>query len=118
LLPFLVWFTARFKEWSVAWWLRFFAGFCLIANGGYLLGGSVVPVGDVEMLIRFGVPRVLLAGIGIIAIIPGLALWHGLGKHFGFGPTPAPIKPLGAFGVALLLAVTIFIECILSRLCR
>src|SRR3954467_14641767 len=37
--------------------LRFFAGFCLIANGAYLGVGSFEGMGDAGDLLRYGVPR-------------------------------------------------------------
>src|SRR5262245_50003137 len=54
LLPLAAWFVARRLGWARAWFLRFFAGFCLIANGGYLLAGSFYPAGDAETLIQSG----------------------------------------------------------------
>jgi hypothetical protein len=83
LLPCAWWWVASRVGWSRAWLIRFFAGFCLIANGGYLLGGSIYPVGDAEVLLREGAPRASLLAFGIVATSLGLALWNGLGHHFG-----------------------------------
>ena len=65
---------------SVAWllrlsWsylLRFFAGFCLVANGVYLGVGSFWGVGDAGDLLRFGAPRWTLIGFGLAAVPLGL----------------------------------------------
>lgn len=37
--PIMVWLAARAAKWPGEYWLRFFAGFCLIANGAYLAVG-------------------------------------------------------------------------------
>jgi hypothetical protein len=41
LMPLALWGIARRRRWSVAFLPRFFAGFCLIANGSYLGVGSM-----------------------------------------------------------------------------
>lgn len=85
LLPLGGWLAVRSVHWSRAWLVRFFAGFCLVANGGYLLGGGLYPVGDAEVLLREGAPRIALLAFGGIALAGGLVLWNGLGPRFGFG---------------------------------
>src|SRR5262249_54788134 len=77
LLPCALWWVASRVGWSLAWLVRFFAGFCLIANGGYLLGGSIYPVGDAEVLLREGATRASLLAFGVVATSLGLALWNG-----------------------------------------
>ena len=65
--------------------LRFFAGFCLVANGGYLLGGTAMNEADVADLLRMGTPRwVPIVASGIMLSL-GLCMWHGLGPGIGFG---------------------------------
>jgi hypothetical protein len=63
--------------------LRFFAGFCLIANGAYLGFGSVGRVGDAGDLLRHGTLPSLLWVFGGVAIGAGFALWHSLGPRLG-----------------------------------
>ena len=65
--------------------LRFFAGFCLVANGGYLLGGAIMNGADVADLILLGTPRWVPIIAGGIMLSLGLCMWHGLGPGIGFG---------------------------------
>ena len=46
LLPLLGWLIAAWVRMPGAFVLRFFAGFCLIANGVYIAGGSFDRIGD------------------------------------------------------------------------
>src|SRR5262245_12677740 len=46
LLPMLMWGLAASMQMPGAFVLRFFAGFCLIANGAYIGGGSFGGIGD------------------------------------------------------------------------
>lgn len=64
-------------------WLKAFAGFCLIANGLYLVSAIAMPVGDTQDLRTLGVPvwAMVLAGTPMLAA--GVWLWHSLGRCFG-----------------------------------
>ncbi len=85
--------------------LRFFAGFCLIANGAYLSFGSIDRVGDAGDLIRYGTPTWILWAFGLLTIPAGLWLWHRLGPRFGLGPEGRAVSAAQALGLWLLLAV-------------
>lgn len=63
----------------VAKWARFFAGFCLIANGVYLGAGSFDRAGDAGDLLRWGAPLWVLIVSGALAAGLGLLVWHRLG---------------------------------------
>jgi hypothetical protein len=56
--------------------LTFFAGFCLIANGGYLGVGWRWHSGDAGDLLRLGTPVWTLIAFGAVAAAAGLAVWH------------------------------------------
>jgi hypothetical protein len=60
--------------------LKFFAGFCLIANGAYLASAMVMPVGDTDDLLRLGTPGWIMTLAGGVMLGAGLWLWHTLGK--------------------------------------
>ncbi|MEQ9409675.1 MAG: M50 family metallopeptidase [Fuerstiella sp.] len=60
--------------------LRFFAGFCLIANGLYLAAGSFDRVGDAGDLLKLGSSIYLLWAAGLAATVIGLIIWHRLGR--------------------------------------
>ncbi len=91
LIPLGIWVVGRQMKWPRLWLATFFAGFCLIANGAYLLAGSVFPVGDAEVLLREGAPRAALAGFGASALTGGLWFWNGIGAFFGLGRQAAAI---------------------------
>jgi hypothetical protein len=100
-------------QWSRAWLSAFFAGFCFIANGGYLLGGSLFPVGDAQTLLDNGAPRWTLAIFGIAGLASGLYLWNGLGKHFGIGKPVAPPDKCAAWGMSACAVVLMIAELLL-----
>jgi hypothetical protein len=115
LVPLAAWFIAQKSNCPLAAWLRFFAGFCLIANGGYLGYGVFTPIGDAEELVRLGTPPWLLGAFGVVCIPCGLRLWHGLGKEFGIGKNVKPISWQTAGAVLVLLIVVVAAEISLSR---
>ncbi|MBS0210087.1 MAG: M50 family metallopeptidase [Planctomycetes bacterium] len=92
-MPALFWGAAALARAAEAFVLRFFAGFCLLANGLYLGLGSFDRVGDCGEIIRHGGPLWSLWLFGIAAVPPGLWLWHRQGRYFGLGQQREPIKP-------------------------
>ncbi|HUG90089.1 MAG TPA: hypothetical protein VML55_04595 [Planctomycetaceae bacterium] len=82
LLPAALWGVVELARLRVARLFRFFAGFCLIANGAYLGSGVVYAVGDAADLLRLGTPRWVLGTFGLAALATGLFVWHGLGPAF------------------------------------
>jgi hypothetical protein len=89
---------------------RFFAGFCLIANGLYLMVDSFGRGGDGGTLIRHGASQWELLLFGIIAAPLGFWLWHGLGSHFGLGTTGGRVNRSAVVTSVGLLAVTVIME--------
>lgn len=53
-----------------------FAGFCCIANGGYLAAGGWLDGGDAADLRRLGCPLVVLVMAGVAMVALGLLIWH------------------------------------------
>jgi hypothetical protein len=103
LLPLLLWAVAL--RMPGAFVLRFFAGFCLIANGAYIAGGSFDAIGDCGEMLRHGSPLWTLWLFGAMTVPPGLALWHRQGPHFGLGPAPRAIRPAVAWGCLAVFVV-------------
>ncbi len=98
-------FKARFR-----YVVRFFVGFCLIANGAYIGAGSFIRAGDAGDLMRYGSPQWVLIAFGIVTVPAGLYLWNGLGKHFGIGIAQGKVDHATASGVlAALLAVVVLL---------
>jgi hypothetical protein len=95
--PLLLWVIAAALRMPGAFVLRFFAGFCLLANGLYIGIGSFERIGDCGEMVRHGSALWQLWLFGAITAPAGLWLWHGQGRHFGLGPEARPI----GHGVAL-----------------
>lgn len=109
LVPALAWAIAAAVKLRGAFLLRFFAGFCLIANGAYIGTGSFGPIGDCGEMLRHGSPTWLLWLFGLVAVPVGLALWNGQGRHFGIGRDASGVDEmaLAASTVAALVLLTI-----------
>jgi hypothetical protein len=105
-IPLLAWAIAATARWSPTFLLRFFAGFCLIANGAYLFGGSVAGVGDAGVMLRHGSPAWHLWAFGLVTVPTGLALWHNQGRMFGLGPRPEPVR---AWHVGVAVATSVLL---------
>lgn len=105
-LPLAAWLISRNLCPRCAFLLKFFAGFCLVANGAYLASAIVMPVGDSEDLLRLGAPMWTLVLPGIVALLIGLALWNGLGPHFGFGEQRIDRQALYAVMLSLVILIT------------
>lgn len=90
-VPLLLWAMAGVARWPGAFVLRFFAGFCLLANGLYIAVGSLDRVGDCRELLQHGARPWELWLFGVLTAPLGLWLWHGLGRRFGLGPASEPI---------------------------
>jgi hypothetical protein len=104
-LPVFAWLIARAVRLRSAFLLRFFAGFCLIANGAYLASAALLPAGDTADLLRLGTPLWVIVIPGVAAFIAGLAMWNRLGPHFGFGGQPVDRAAILASSMALIVLV-------------
>jgi hypothetical protein len=107
-IPGLLWGAAAGLRLRGRFVLRFFAGFCGLANGLYLGLGSFAGVGDCGDLLRHGAPLWQLWLFGAAAAPAGLWLWHGQGGQFGLGPAARPIDrgaALATVAVSVLLVL-------------
>lgn len=112
LLPVLAWLILRSLRLAVAPFAKFFAGFCLVANGVYLGMGAWTGDGDAGDLIRFGAPVWQLVVFGCAAVACGLWCWHGLGSTFGGKNNQAQIT-----GRSVLMAASVLVVTVLAELC-
>lgn len=110
LLPLLAWFSVRRIGFSTVYLFRFFAGFCLIANGAYLGAGSFSRIGDAGELIRHGTPLWSLWLFGLVTVPAGFFLWNGEGSKFGLGPEARPPTRRLVTSLFLLLLAVIALE--------
>lgn len=56
--------------------LRFFTGFCLIANGAYIGLGWIRRAGDAGDMMRLGTPLSAMIAFGAACVAAGLMCWH------------------------------------------
>ena len=81
--PVLLWSVIHQLRWKTAFLFRFFAGFCLVANGAYIgFDFSVVGPTDAGLLIEHGASRFVLVLSGVLCVSGGLFLWHGQSRDF------------------------------------
>jgi hypothetical protein len=109
LLPLAAWAVATILRWRWAYLLRFFAGFCLLANGAYIGVGAFDQVGDAGVMRQHGSPLWVLLLFGAMTAPPGLWLWHRQGPHFGMGPAKGQVSPGAAYGCLAALVILIAI---------
>lgn len=108
LVPCVVWELARRTR--IAYLLRFFAGFCVVANGAYLGGGVFAPVGDAADILSLGGSRWALGLFGLVATPIGFRLWHGLGPSFGLGTGRGRVNRGHALGALIFFVLLILAE--------
>jgi hypothetical protein len=106
-----IWQIARLPGWPL---VRFFAGFCLVANGAYLSIGSFGRVGDAGTVLSHGSPIWTLWVFGAVAVPAGLWCWHRLGPHFGIGPCAEVVSPVTAWSSVGLLVVLVILQLLVS----
>jgi len=102
--PLLLWGAAVAMRLAGAFLLRFFAGFCLIANGFYIGVGSFGRIGDCGQMLQNGSPIWTLWLFGLIAAPLGIWLWNRQGRYFGLGPNAATPPGRAAIGSLVVCA--------------
>ena len=111
LLPLLLWGTAAMVRCQETFLIRFLAGFCLVANGCYLLFGPSDGFADTGVLLVHGATRWQLILVGLIGMISGFFIWNNQGNDFGIGKNPKLVGKrslclsLTALGSMILFAV-------------
>ena len=109
-LPLMVWAIAAAARIGVGYLLRFFAGFCLVANGVYIGAGSFAALADAGEMLRHGSPRGLLWLFGAATTVAGFALWHRQGERFGLGQAHGRVDGWAAYASAILLTLVVIAE--------
>lgn len=115
LLPLLAWLVARAMRAPGLYLFRFFAGFCLIANGVYIGAGSLSGIADAGDMLRSGAPQWSLIAFGLATAPAGLYLWNGLGQHFGFAGAQNKVDRRAALVSLALFIALAMAEAILDR---
>ena len=112
--PLLLWTVAFAIRMPGAYLLRFFAGFCLIANGLYIGLGSFNRVGDCGEMLRHGSEPWQLWLFGVATAPLGLWLWHGEGRHFGVGITNGSVNRWAAYVTFVVFMILLAIGVIVG----
>lgn len=107
-LPLALWGLLAATGMPGAFVARFFAGFCLIANGAYLGVGSFFGSGDCGEMLRQGTPAWCLRAFGAAAVPTGFWLWNGQGPEFGLGSARGRVdRRVARAALALFLLLVI-----------
>ena len=114
LIPVLLWLLFVLVHIPGEAYLRFFAGFCLLANGGYIGLGSFERIGDAGDMINHGSPVWCLYLFGMLCMPIGLFLWHGLGPSFGLGTAQGKVDHRAAYLSLLLFLGASILSLVLS----
>jgi hypothetical protein len=96
-VPLLLWLVASKARRPDAFVVRFFAGFCLVANGLYIGVGSFGRIGDCGEMLRQGSAAWQLWLFGAATVPIGIWLWHGQGSHFGLGDANGRVSRATAY---------------------
>ena len=94
---------------------RFFAGFCLTANGAYIALGSFEGIGDCGEMLRTGTPIWLMLLFGASTITAGFYLWHTMGSARQFFANPDMVSWQMVVITVTALVVVVIVELALSR---
>ncbi len=114
LVPLAVWGIAAAFRLTTRYLVRFFAGFCLVANGAYIGAGSFVRVGDAGQLLRYGAAIWQLWLFGAAACIGGLWLWNRLGPNFGLGQASGRVSKRASLGCVAALVSVVSLELLIG----
>jgi hypothetical protein len=110
LLPLMGWGLAYLIRIPSAFLARFFAGFCLVANGAYIGIGSFDGIGDCGEMLRHGAVLWQLWLFGIVSVSGGILLWHNQGVQFGFGSPHGHVDRRIAYSCLLALCLLVIFE--------
>ncbi|MCA9016469.1 MAG: hypothetical protein KDA77_14140, partial [Planctomycetaceae bacterium] len=112
LFPLGLLLVANRLRWSVASWVQFFVGFCLIANGAYIAGGALEGIGDCGVMRQTGTPLWVMWGFGLLTVPPGFWLWHRLGSFRKWWRNPECVSEKNAWGMFLaMIALVVLMVC-------
>jgi hypothetical protein len=116
LLPLALWLIVRTTTPRYAFLAKWFAGFCLIANGAYMAAGSFFDHGtdDAGVILQYHGTSWQLLVFGIPAVVAGLYFWNGLGPHFGLGAGSGRVDRKAAVGMAIALLIVVCLEVMVS----
>ena len=112
--PLILWALLAGTRVPGAFVARFFAGFCLIANGAYLGVGSFLGTGDCGEMLRQGSPVWVLRAFGLVAVPTGFWLWNGQGPSFGLGEADGKVSRQAAYGSLVVFSLFVLLGLIVD----
>lgn len=111
LFPLVLFGLAAFFRAPAVYLFRFFAGFCLVANGVYIGVGRFLAEGaDPWVMTENGSPLWVLVTFGVVAFPTGLYLWHRQGPYFGLGKGEGVVNKSAAWAAAGMLLALVAVE--------
>jgi hypothetical protein len=113
-LPLQAFLAARALRAPGVFLFRFFAGFCLIANGVYIGFGSIAGLADAGDMLVHGSAHWQLALFGVLMAPLGLYLWNGLGPKFGLGEAKGTVSRTAAVTSLALFTALAGIEIVIG----
>jgi hypothetical protein len=114
ILPLILWGLLAVTGVPGAFVARFFAGFCLIANGTYLGVGSFFGAGDCGEMLRQGSSVWFLRVFGVVAVPMGFWLWNGQGPNFGLGAAQGKVNHRVAYGSLVIFSLLVLLGLIVD----
>jgi hypothetical protein len=116
LLPLIAFGAASVSRAPGVYLFRFFAGFCLVANGVYIGTGWLLANGaDPGVMTENGSPTWLLVAFGLLTPPAGLYLWHRQGRYFGLAEANGSVSIAAAVISAALLIILVAFELIRNQ---
>jgi len=109
IIPIAGWNLVPRRATTVRKIAMFFAGYCLVANGGYISLGSFDHVGDCGVMLQSGSPMWTLFAFGVLTISAGFYIWHRLGSFKRFLSDPSLVDS-GTVRVLLFALVLVIMS--------
>ncbi|MBN1911255.1 MAG: M50 family metallopeptidase [Pirellulales bacterium] len=113
-LPLCVFLLAQAYRAPGVYLFRWFAGFCLIANGVYIAFGPSHGGADSGVMTAHGTARGVMVLFGLATVPLGLYLWHRQGPHFGLGPSQGQVNRTATVASTLLLLAVVAVELLIN----
>ena len=113
-IPLLLWWMVPARHIHMRAVAGFFVGFCLIANGSYIAGGSFDRIGDCGTMLQSGSPMWTLLTFGAATVPCGFVFWHRLGSLRQFAMKPTLVTRRLTIVVFIGIALVVTLEVVLS----
>jgi hypothetical protein len=113
-IPLGIWLLGKGLRLDSLFLLRWFCGFCFVANGVYIGAGAFTEIGDADDMLVYGSAKWQLVLFGLIFTPAGFAIWNRLGKDFGLGESNGSVSKRAAIISAGLLIIVLSVELVIG----